>query len=235
MNSKAFRLPFAATFRPVRRAAYRGGETLPPLLWPAWTRPSTVGEAKIVPAKRIRGLARLVGASGLTEPMQTRLFSGLVRLGPCGIFVLLVLVMEGCGQSGLRSPIATADAVAAQGAHSDDQPASVLQATGDWNDVEASVLAGADKAETVVRSFVPAAPDSDVRCFDLVTVRDQSGLLCVRRVSDGQGPDHESAMLRFECEIGKGSSRDIATERWVLDEVVRRLSQLRGVEFAPAR
>jgi hypothetical protein len=104
-----------------------------------------------------------------------------------------------------------------------------LTTTGDWDDVDASVIVGLDKAEAAQRSMTEVSPTE--RHYQFRTVLDQTGLLKVVQTKPGRAG--ESCEVEMWCRVEPLG--DAAREQRIVREVARRLSHLRGVEFAPVR
>lgn len=109
---------------------------------------------------------------------------------------------------------------------------STLTAQGDWNDVQAAVAAAATHNEIAV---VNATATSDQIQFELVSVEGEPGELVVRRVADSVIADaaqpYRAIGLVLEAKLGL--FRRPEPERQFLQDVERRLAQLRGVDAAP--
>jgi hypothetical protein len=95
-------------------------------------------------------------------------------------------------------------------------------APGDWDDVQAAVAVAAPAIEFAVVHVQSPTPDRTA--FELLSARDEPGVLIVER---GPGPGE----LSIRAQIGRFG--DPARERALVEAVRRRLGQLRGVDAAP--
>lgn len=100
---------------------------------------------------------------------------------------------------------------------------SELVATGDWDDVEAAVIIGAEQAEMALISTEAGEPGR--LAFDLVTVGGEPVVLTALR-GDGSAIVLQSRAGRFG---------DHDKERRLMSAVAARLRALHGREFAPVR
>ncbi len=98
--------------------------------------------------------------------------------------------------------------------------------SGDWDDIDAAVLAGTNKAEFVVAAWWWADPDT--RVYSLRNAHGTSGTLRLHR-----NPDNPGEAISIAAWIGPFG--DAAAEREVIAKVRQRLEQLRGVDAAPIK
>lgn len=113
---------------------------------------------------------------------------------------------------------------------------SVVRVDGDWDDLDAAVevAAGANQLAVVRRVEVGAWE----RMYELVTVTDKAVVISARVVDESltiaveeESAKRESVTIELTCRYGHAG--DAGRESTVLRSVVRRLSQLRGRDFAP--
>lgn len=97
--------------------------------------------------------------------------------------------------------------------------------TGDWNDVEASVLAALSDNEVAI--LHEELGDTKQK-FELLRVTDDAGWIVAMRESTA---DTDRIRIRLTAKIGYFG--DPPRERKLLDSVARRLRQLAGVEYRP--
>ncbi len=103
--------------------------------------------------------------------------------------------------------------------------APVLRGTGEWDDVHAAVLVGAEKSECAIVKVYEPSPD--VRLFRLETVRSETAWLEVSRISEGEG----GAEVRMQARIGRFG--DVERERALMARIAERLRRLAGVDYRP--
>lgn len=107
--------------------------------------------------------------------------------------------------------------------------ASVTEVDGDWDDVEAAVIVGAEQSEAVIVRQSGGMKD-DVRVFVIRNVLDQRGELTVTR--KGANADGSS---RIEMRLGVGTFGDQRKQATMLARVAKRMDDLKGREWAPVR
>ena len=107
-----------------------------------------------------------------------------------------------------------------------DPTPSEVTVTGDWNDVEASVLAAMD-IEGIETAVLTQDATPREFTFKLITVLDQPGVLTASRDTDGR----DLIPIRWTCSIGE--FRDAAKERQILDAATARMKALAGVDYRP--
>ncbi len=131
-----------------------------------------------------------------------------------GIMLAAFLVIGGC-----RAGVKGVEFRTAPG----DSP-SVAVARGDWDDVEASAIIAAGRAEMAVMTV---SPSDDRIVIDLTTVSDEPARAVVRQVAG------DESLLEMECRIGRfGEPR---RERAFLAAMARRLGELYGRDTARVR
>lgn len=101
-------------------------------------------------------------------------------------------------------------------------------ATGDWDDVNASVLAAAQHREMVVES--ESQPNPRTLKFDLMTVNGESVIITVTRNS---APDpsvrlSQEGPIPMEIEVKVGMFGDSKREQELIDDIRTRLGDLVG-------
>lgn len=94
---------------------------------------------------------------------------------------------------------------------------------GDWDDVEAAVIIGAERAEMALVSTDDQDPER--LAFDLVTVGGEPVRLTAARAGEGR--------IALEARVGRFG--DPARERRLLSAVAARLRALFGRDYAPVR
>ena len=135
---------------------------------------------------------------------------------------LLVVSISGCAGPHPSTPTAPATA-----AH---QPFSErLEA--DWDDIDAAAEVGTGQAECVVVR-AQTLPDGLERRFDLKHVSGLTGRLVVRLDPHGPRPT-TPGQSRSPCEMGPLGTPEL--EKLIVKRVAKRLSDLKGVEFAPIK
>jgi len=123
-----------------------------------------------------------------------------------------VMAMAGCGPPDLR-PAPTQSA------------GTTMDMNGDWDDVAPAVRVGASECEMAVVSA--SAPDAKgVQEFTLVTLSDEPATVRTEAIGDT-----DPRPVRVWARVG--TFGDVARERALLREVERRLTQLRGRDWAP--
>jgi hypothetical protein len=101
---------------------------------------------------------------------------------------------------------------------------SVAVARGDWDDVEASAVIAAGRAEMAV---ITVSPSDDRIVIDLTTVGDEPARVVVRRSAG------DESLLEAECRVGRFG--EPAWERRFLAALARRLGELYRRDTAPVR
>lgn len=161
----------------------------------------------------------------LNEPMnftprtavRTQETPGQPRLCSYCIWVIgLSVVLSGIGCASQSGPELTFRPDAAR-----------QELEGDWDDIDAAVLAGTNRTEWVVSRWWWS--DDSTRNYDLRNAHGTSGSVRIRRASDGGG----AAALELTASIGPFG--DAAAERELIAAIDRRLQQLRGVDAAEIR
>ena len=104
--------------------------------------------------------------------------------------------------------------------------ASTAVVKADWNDVAASLYAAMREQGVTILSEKHEPLEQR---FELLTIRDERGLLTATRGSQERDP----VLIELRCTIGH--VRNPALEKRVLDRVVRRLGDLMGVDARPIR
>lgn len=104
--------------------------------------------------------------------------------------------------------------------------ASEAESSGDWNDIDAAVLAGTYKAEWVVSAWWWADPNT--RIYELRNAHGTAGTLRLHR--DSSNPD---VSLKLTASIGPFG--DAAAEKTVIDGIESRLTALHGVDATPIK
>lgn len=114
-----------------------------------------------------------------------------------------------------------------------DEPLTAT-ATGDWNDVEASVEVSLMKTELALLSATPSVLPGGLKCmkFDLLATDDSIVTLWARQPVVGAG-EMESGQI--ELEVFTRPRRDLQREMRLMEAVTKRLNTLAGVEWAPMR
>lgn len=107
-------------------------------------------------------------------------------------------------------------------------------ATGDWNDVEASVEVSLMKTELALLSTTPSVLPSGLKSlkFDLLATDDSIVTLWARQLTAGAG-EMESGQIQLETFTRP--RRDVQREMRLMEAVIKRLNTLAGVEWAPLR
>ena len=111
---------------------------------------------------------------------------------------------------------------------------STLSETGDWDDVEASVIVGAMAIEAAIESRSDDGPMR--RVFKLRLIQGRPATLTASRATPP--PTDELAgeppvAITLQAVVGRFGDHE--RERRLLQAVAARLEDLRGVEFAPIR
>lgn len=100
-----------------------------------------------------------------------------------------------------------------------------MDMNGDWDDVAPAVRVGASECQMAVVSA--SAPDAKgVQEFTLVTLSDEPATVRTEAIGDT-----DPRPVRVWARVG--TFGDVARERALLREVERRLTQLRGRDWAP--
>jgi hypothetical protein len=143
------------------------------------------------------------------------------------------------GPGGLRAALLGAFLAATLAACSSTAPRTRLpadassphqvQTNADWDDLEPAVALALGRTE-LVRLRIDRPEPGRVE-FVLRSSRDEPARLTAERLAPPDTPDPVD--IRLTCTVGRFG--DPARERQFLDLIVRRLTQLRGVETAPAR
>ena len=106
--------------------------------------------------------------------------------------------------------------------------APLLATLADWDDIDAAVVTGVERAEAVVVDRREAARGTR-REFSIRTALNEPGLVVAQQTESDSGSDPVRVQLR--CSIGRFG--DPIRENRLLGFVRDRLVQLRGVDFAP--
>lgn len=114
-------------------------------------------------------------------------------------------------------------------ARSDGPSPVVARLEADWNDIDAAVRVGAEQAECVVVRTLPARTGTERR-FELKHVSGRRGELVVATPAD---PAPDPRPVDLSCRMGALGDHEL--EERIVARVARRLTDLRGVEFAPIR
>ncbi len=131
-----------------------------------------------------------------------------------GIMLAAFLVIGGCraGVKGVQFRTGPGDSP------------SVAVARGDWDDIEASAIIAASRAEM---ALITVSPSDDRIVIDLTTVGDEPARAVVRRVAG------EESLLEMECRVGWFGEPE--WERRFLAALGRRLGELYGRDTARVR
>lgn len=110
--------------------------------------------------------------------------------------------------------------------------------TGDWNDVDAAVIAAVSKKGVEMAIVTAHDPDPDTRVYDLTTVGDEPARLVVRRKMAEPAPGARPGRgapeaMELEARVGRFGDRE--REKALIAAVRTRLGDLSGVDFAPLK
>jgi hypothetical protein len=104
----------------------------------------------------------------------------------------------------------------------------------DWDDVDAAVSVAIARNETAIVRRTEAPPDRIE--FEMITARDYPVRLIVTRDAEGAAgstgsEDDQSPRITVRAAVGRFG--DLERQRRIVDDVIQRLEELRGVDFAP--
>jgi len=109
-----------------------------------------------------------------------------------------------------------------------------LLTTGDWNDLEAAARVGAEACQIAITSV--ESPSQSLYVFKLVTPTDEHGTLTARRrTATPDDPTAAEGPIAIELHASLGLFGDSSNEKKLLRAVEARLTDLKGVDWAPIR
>lgn len=137
---------------------------------------------------------------------------------------VLIPIIGGCS-SPLNTPIEVP-------IRSQEGQGSSAWVSADWNDLEAAVIVGTGSIRAVVTGWSADGPRR--RRFEFKHFEGQTGWLSAERGDDPPSDEADAeppVTIALVARFGRFS--DSAMEDRLLRATIRRLTQLRGVEFAP--